>query len=208
MSFTLPNLPYAMDALAPHMTAETLEYHYGKHHNAYAKKATEMAQGTPFEGQTAAQIIPAIYGKADQQGFFNNVSQFYNHVLFWQMMQPNGGGNSLPSALQTAIDQSFGGYQQFRDAFIAKGMGQFGSGWVWLAADNEGELSVMGTPNGENPLCFGKKPILGCDVWEHSYYIDYRNDRSKYLNGFLDNLVNWEFVESLLSASHSQKAAA
>jgi Fe-Mn family superoxide dismutase len=195
----LPELPYAMDALAPIMSAETLEYHHGKHHKAYADKGNELIAANNLGGHDIDAIMRASHQDPKLAGVFNNVAQFWNHGHFWQWMAPKGkgGGSKLPSAIERGVTAAFGGYDGFRKAFVDGGMGQFGSGWVWLVADQTGQFSIMKTPNGENPLVHGKKTLLGCDVWEHSYYIDYRNARQKYLEAFLDSLVNWEYVEHL-----------
>lgn len=195
--FTHPALPYAIDALAPHMSAETLEYHHGKHHLAYVNKANELIVGTGLEGKSDEEIIKASFADKNLTGLFNNAAQYWNHKEFWEMMTPNGGGASLPTSLTKAVTESFGSFDEFRKQFVAGGMGQFGSGWVWLTADNNGKLGILKTPNGENPIVNNLHTLLGCDVWEHSYYIDYRNARQKYLESFVDNLVNWDYVESL-----------
>ncbi len=196
MSFSLPALPYAYDALQPYMSAETLEFHHDKHHQAYVDKGNEIAgKGTKYEGMSIEDICRKAYADGDQ-AVVNQIGQHYNHIHFWQWMKPNGGGNKLPGRLQGLVDE-FGGFDKLRHEFIEAGKAQFGSGWCWLAL-KDGKLVVSKTPNGENPLMHGAQPLLGCDVWEHSYYIDYRNARPKYLEAFFDNLVNWEHVESLL----------
>ena len=195
MAFTLPELPYAYDALAPFMSAETLEYHHDKHHNTYVEKANDLIQGSGLEGKSIEEVVTGSHGT--HQGLFNNIAQHYNHMHFWQWMKPGGGG-SAPGALAAKIDEDLGGYDKFRADFIDAGLTQFGSGWCWLAM-KDGKLHVMKTPNGENPLVHGATPLLGCDVWEHSYYIDYRNARPKYLEAFVDNLINWEYVEHLFN---------
>lgn len=197
MSYELPALPYDKEALAPYMSAETLEYHHGKHHQAYVNKSNDMIQGTGLEGKPDEDIMKAAFNDPKLSGLFNNFAQYWNHKHFWNWMKPNGGGNKLPGSLESKISEAFGGYDGFRDKFIAEGGAQFGSGWVWLASDDSGALSIMKTPNGENPVVHGKHALLGCDVWEHSYYIDYRNARPKYLEAFVDNLINWEYVEEL-----------
>ena len=196
MAFTLPELPYAYDALKPYMSAETLEFHHDKHHNAYVETGNKLLAGTDLEGKSVEEVVKASYGK--NQPLFNNAGQHYNHIHFWQWMKPNGGGTKLPGALQAKIDSDLGGFDKFRTDFIEAGKGQFGSGWAWLAM-KDGKLQVMKTPNGENPLVHGASPLLGVDVWEHSYYIDYRNARPKYLEAWFDNLVNWEHVEEMFS---------
>jgi Fe-Mn family superoxide dismutase len=190
--FTLPPLPYAYDALGPYMSAETLEFHHDKHHQAYVTNGEKLLEGSGLEILPLEDIVKEAYGK--HAGLFNNAGQHYNHVHFWNWMKPNGGGNKLPGKLAAAIDSDLGGFDKFRADFIAAGTTQFGSGWAWLSLKN-GKLEVTKTPNGESPLVHGGKPILGVDVWEHSYYIDYRNARPKYLEAWFDNLVNWEHVE-------------
>ncbi len=192
--FTLPPLPYAYDALGPYMSAETLEFHHDKHHQAYVTNGEKLLEGSGLENASLEEIVQGSFGK--NQGLFNNAGQHYNHVHFWQWMKPNGGGNKLPGALQSKIDEDLGGFDKFRADFIAAGTTQFGSGWAWLSLKN-GKLEVTKTPNGESPLVHGGHPLLGVDVWEHSYYIDYRNARPKYLEAWFDNLVNWEHVEQM-----------
>jgi Fe-Mn family superoxide dismutase len=192
--FTLPPLPYAYDALGPYMSAETLEFHHDKHHQAYVTNGEKLLEGSGLEILALEDIVKESYGK--NQGLFNNAGQHYNHVHFWNWMKPNGGGNKLPGALQAKIDEDLGGFDKFRADFIAAGTTQFGSGWAWLSLKN-GKLEVTKTPNGESPLVHGGQPLLGVDVWEHSYYIDYRNARPKYLEAWFDNLVNWEHVEHM-----------
>ena len=192
--FTLPPLPYAYDALGPYMSAETLEFHHDKHHQAYVTNGEKLLEGSGLEILPLEDIVKEAYGK--NAGLFNNAGQHYNHVHFWNWMKPNGGGNKLPGALAAKIDQDLGGFDKFRADFIAAGTTQFGSGWAWLSL-KDGKLEVTKTPNGESPLVHGGKPLLGVDVWEHSYYIDYRNARPKYLEAWFDNLVNWEHVELL-----------
>jgi len=196
MTFKLPELPYAYDALAPYMSAETLEYHHDKHHNTYVEKGNQLIEGSGLEGKSIEEVVKGSHGT--NQGLFNNVAQHYNHMHFWQWMKPGGGGNKVPGALAAKIDEDLGGYDKFRADFIDAGVTQFGSGWCWLAM-KDGKLHIMKTPNGENPLVHGATPLLGCDVWEHSYYIDYRNARPKYLEAFVDNLVNWDYVEHLFN---------
>lgn len=196
MAFTLPELPYAYDALSPFMSAETLEYHHDKHHNAYIVKGNELAAAAGLEGKSLEDIVVASFKNPAQAGLFNNAGQHWNHLHFWNWMKPNGGG-SIPGNLEKAIKDSFGDFASFRDKFINAGMTQFGSGWAWLIIGENGKLDIMKTPNGENPLAHGKTAILGCDVWEHSYYIDYRNARQKYLEAFVDSLVNWEYVTQM-----------
>ncbi|MEN5106905.1 Fe-Mn family superoxide dismutase [Brucella anthropi] len=194
MAFELPALPYDYDALAPFMSRETLELHHDKHHQAYVTNGSKLLEGSGLEGKSLEEIVKESYGK--NQGLFNNAGQHYNHILFWKWMKKNGGGKKLPGKLEKAIESDLGGYDKFRADFIAAGVGQFGSGWAWLSV-KDGKLEISKTPNGENPLVHGATPILGVDVWEHSYYVDYRNLRPKYLEAFVDSLINWEFVEEL-----------
>jgi Fe-Mn family superoxide dismutase len=196
MSFELPPLPYAYDALQPYMSKETLEFHHDKHHQAYVTTGNNLMKGTEYDGKSVEEVVKASYGK--NQPLFNNAGQHYNHIHFWKWMKPNGGGTKLPGAVEKALIDGVGSIDKFREDFVQAGVTQFGSGWAWLAMKN-GKLEVMKTPNGENPLVHGAKPILGVDVWEHSYYIDYRNRRPDYLKAFLDHLVNWEHVEKMLS---------
>ncbi|KFL29393.1 superoxide dismutase [Devosia riboflavina] len=192
--FTLPPLPYAYDALGPYMSAETLEFHHDKHHQAYVTNGEKLLEGSGLEILPLEDIVKEAFGK--NAGLFNNAGQHYNHVHFWNWMKPNGGGNKLPGKLQAAVDSDLGGFDKLRADFIAAGTTQFGSGWAWISVKN-GKLEISKTANGESPLVYGGKPILGVDVWEHSYYIDYRNARPKYLEAWFDNLVNWEHVELL-----------
>ena len=196
MSFELPSLPYANDALAPYMSSETLDFHHGKHHQTYVTNLNNLLKDHELQSSSLEDIVVKSSKDASMAGIFNNAGQHWNHILFWQCMKPNGGG-SIPSELEGRLNSDFGSVEQFKEAFIQAGTTQFGSGWAWLAIDN-GKLVVTKSPNASNPLVDGTKPILGCDVWEHSYYIDYRNKRPDYLKAFLDSLVNWEFVASQL----------
>ncbi len=197
MAFTLPALPYAYDALAPYMSKETLEFHHDKHHNAYVVAGNTLAgDGTKYAGKSLEDICKEAFAGKDQP-VVNQIGQHWNHTHFWQWMKPNGGGKKLPGKLETLVT-AYGGYDKLRTDFVQAGVTQFGSGWCWLVIDKDGKLATAKTPNGENPLMHGQKPILGCDVWEHSYYIDYRNLRPKYIEAFFDNLVNWEHVEKLM----------
>ncbi|WP_152046151.1 superoxide dismutase [Aureimonas psammosilenae] len=194
MAFTLPPLPYDYEALQPFMSKETLEYHHDKHHNAYVETGNKLAAEAGLGDKSVEEVMKEAYGK--NQPLFNNAGQHFNHIHFWQWMKPNGGGKSLPGKLQTAVDSDLGGYDKFRADFIQAGMTQFGSGWAWIAV-KDGKLQIVKTPNGENPVVHGASPILGVDVWEHSYYIDYRNARQKYLEAFVDSLINWDHVLEL-----------
>jgi Fe-Mn family superoxide dismutase len=173
------------------MSRETLELHHDKHHQAYVTNGNKLLEGSGLEGKSLEDVVKESYGK--NQGLFNNAGQHYNHIHFWKWMKKGGGGTKLPGKLEKAIESDLGGYAKFREDFIAAGVGQFGSGWAWLSVKN-GKLEISKTPNGENPLVHGAKPILGVDVWEHSYYVDYRNLRPKYLEAFVDSLINWDYV--------------
>ncbi len=194
MTFQLPDLPYSYDALQPFMSKETLEFHHDKHHQAYVTNGNKLLEGSGLEGKSLEEVVKGSYGK--NAGLFNNAGQHYNHVHFWKWMKKGGGGKKLPGPVQTAIDRDLGGYDKFRTDFVQAGVTQFGSGWAWVSVKN-GKLEISKTPNGENPLVHGGMPILGVDVWEHSYYIDYRNARPKYLEAFVDNLINWDYVLEL-----------
>ena len=197
MAFELPDLPYAHDALSEFgMSKETLEFHHDLHHKAYVDNGNKLIEGTEWANKSLEEIVVGTYqaGSVAQNGIFNNASQHWNHVQFWEMMGP--GGNNMPSELSSAINENFGSVDKFKEDFCAAGAGQFGAGWCWRVKDKDGSLKVTKTENGVNPLCFGQIALLGCDVWEHSYYIDFRNKRPAYLKNFLDKLVNWENVSS------------
>ena len=202
MAFELPELPYSHDALAKGgMSSETLEFHHDLHHKAYVDNGNKLIAGTEWENKTLEEITIGTYNSSSvaQSGIFNNISQLWNHNQFWEMMGPEG--RAIPSELEAEIIESFGSVETFKSEFSAAGVGQFGSGWCWLVKDNDGSLKITKTENGVNPLCFGQKTLLGCDVWEHSYYIDFRNKRPVYIANFLENLVNWENVAERLSKS-------
>jgi Fe-Mn family superoxide dismutase len=187
MEHKLPELPYKGDALAPHISAETIEYHYGKHHQAYVDNLNKLIPGTEFENMPLEEIIEKASG-----GIFNNSAQIWNHSFYWNCLSPGGGGE--PSgALADAVNNSFGSFAAFKEKFSNTAVTQFGSGWAWLIKNPDGTLSIESTGNADNPLKKGSKPLLTCDVWEHAYYIDYRNARAKYVEAFW-NLVNWDFV--------------
>lgn len=191
MAFELPALPFAKDALAPHISEETLEYHYGKHHNAYVVNLNGLIDGSEFAGMSLEDIILKSSGPV-----FNNAAQVWNHTFYWNCLSPSGGGE--PSgALADAINARFGSFDEFKKAFTADCVGNFGSGWTWLVKNAAGELEIMKTSNAGCPLTEGVTPLMTCDVWEHAYYIDYRNARPDYVAAFW-NLVNWEFVSSNL----------
>jgi len=201
MAFTLPPLPYAHDALAASgMCQETLELHHGKHHQAYVTALNGFVEKMPvLQGKTLDEIVLMSFGDPERAGVFNNAGQHWNHILFWQCMKPNGGG-AMPGRLERKVAEDFGSIDAFKEAFKQAGVTQFGSGWCWLVLGKDGKLACTKTPNGSNPLAEGQgTAILACDVWEHSYYLDFRNRRPDYISNFLDRLVNWEFVDSLLA---------
>ena len=196
MSFELPKLDYAKNALAPIMSEETLDLHHGKHHQTYITNLNNFIKDTDMAGMSLEEIVHNSSKDKSKAGIFNNASQHWNHELFWKCMKPNGGG-TIPKKLEDRIKSDLGSVEEFKKQFIQAGITQFGSGWCWLSISN-GKLVVSKTPNAENPLIHNMKPILGCDVWQHSYYVDYRNRRPEYLENFFEKLVNWEFVESQL----------
>lgn len=191
MEHKLPALPFSMEALAPTLSKETLEYHYGKHHQAYVTNLNKMIVGTEFENMPLEEIILKSSG-----GIFNNAAQIFNHTFYWNCLSPNGGQEPKGN-LAEAINKAFGSFAEFKEKFTQTAVGTFGSGWAWLVKDQNGELEIVSTSNAGNPMTDGKKPLLTCDVWEHAYYIDYRNARPSYVEKFWD-LVNWDFVESNL----------
>lgn len=189
MAFELPPLPYEKNALEPNISAETLQYHYGKHHQAYVNKLNELVPGTEFEGKSLEEII-----KTSQGGVFNNAAQVWNHTFYWNCLSPNGGGEPT-GKLADAINAAFGDFEKFKDEFTKLSINTFGSGWGWLVQKPDGSVALVSTSNAGTPLTGEDTPLLTCDVWEHAYYIDYRNMRPKYLEAFW-NLVNWEFAAS------------
>jgi len=191
MVHTLPNLPYAKDALAPYISAETIDFHYGKHHQAYVTNLNNLIPGTPFETATLEEIVRKAEG-----GIFNNGAQVFNHTFYWHCLKPGGGG-APHGAVGDALKGAFGSFDKFKEEFTKAGATLFGSGWVWLVKKSSGSLDIVQGRNAECPLRDGHKPILTCDVWEHAYYIDYRNARPKYLEAFWQ-LVNWEFANKNL----------
>lgn len=188
MTFELPALPYALDALAPHISAETLEFHYGKHHQAYVTKTNELVAGTDNENKSLQDLIIASDGP-----LFNNAAQIWNHTFYWESMTPNNSGGAPEGEVLEAINSAFGSYDDFKAKFAEAGTTQFGSGWAWLIQGDKG-LEIVKTANADNPLKNGDKPLLTMDVWEHAYYIDFRNARPNYISTFIDSLINWEFV--------------
>ncbi|WP_281301974.1 MULTISPECIES: superoxide dismutase [unclassified Iodidimonas] len=193
--FELPKLPYEKHALEPHMSAQTLDFHHGKHHAKYVDVANDLVKGTAHEGQSLEQVMVESFGKNDK--LFNNVGQIYNHNEFWKCMKPNGGG-AVPDALKAKLVEAFGSVEVFAEEFVAAGTGQFGSGWVWLVL-KDGKLAIMKTANAENPVVHGATPLLVADVWEHAYYLDYQNRRPDFLKTFIEKLVNWDYVNERLS---------
>ncbi len=191
MAFKLPELPYAKDALAPHISAETLEYHYGKHHQTYVDNLNKLVAGTPNESKSLEELV-----KTTEGGVFNNAAQVWNHTFYWYCLKPKGGG-APTGKIGEAIKKNFGSFETFKEQFSEAAKTQFGSGWAWLVKKADGSLAIEKTSNAGNPMTAGLKPVMTCDVWEHAYYIDYRNARPKYVESFW-NLVNWDFVEQQL----------
>jgi len=191
MEHKLPDLPYPQDSLVPHISAETLEYHHGKHHAAYVANLNKMIGDTEFADMDLEEIVLKSSG-----GIFNNAAQIWNHTFYWNCLSPEGGGEPSGDLAET-IKKTFGGFDKFRDAFTRNAVGTFGSGWGWLVQNPDGELDLLSTGNAQTPMTSGKRALLTCDVWEHAYYVDYRNARPKYVEAFW-NLVNWEFVASQL----------
>ncbi|MEK0085222.1 superoxide dismutase [Benzoatithermus flavus] len=196
MAFQLPDLPYDYEALAPYMSSKTLHLHHDKHHQTYVTNLNNLIEGTEFASKSLEEIVTGSYGDPAKQGIFNNAGQHWNHNLFWRIMK-KGGGGAPGGELARRINDAFGSFEAFKEQFKTAAVTQFGSGWAWLALDGD-TLKVMKTPNGENPLVHGMRPILGLDVWEHAYYLDYENRRPEYVAAFLNNLVNWDEVEAEL----------
>lgn len=191
MEHKLPELPYALEALEPHISKETLEFHYGKHHQTYVTNLNNLIKGTEFESKTLEDIV-----KTSSGGIFNNSAQVWNHTFYWNCLKPaaQGGGGEPKGMLKEVIESKFGGYEEFKKQFTQTSITTFGSGWAWLVADSQKNLELVSTSNAATPLTSDKKALLTCDVWEHAYYIDYRNRRPDYLSAFW-NIVNWEFAE-------------
>lgn len=198
MTHVLADLPYALDALAPFMSAESLEFHHGKHHSAYVAKLNELLDGHAWSDLPLTDLIDRAHVTPGSEAIFNNAAQHWNHTQFWNGMRPQGGG-AIPGELEKALIASFGSVEAFRTDFVKEGLAQFGSGWVWLVRTDE-RLEITKTSNADNPLTTGKHPLIGCDVWEHAYYIDYRNRRLGFLNAYLDHLVDWETAARLYAA--------
>ena len=192
MTIELPALPWPKDSLAPHISVETLDYHHGKHHQAYVTNLNKLIAGTPQESASLEEIV-----KNSSGGIFNNAAQVWNHTFYWNSMKPGGGGEPT-GAIADAIKASFGSYATFREQFVAAATTQFGSGWAWLVQSGD-KLEIVKTGNAETPLTTDKKPLLTIDVWEHAYYVDYRNARPKYIDTFLDSLINWDFANANLA---------
>ena len=197
MAFTLPDLPYAPDALEPHMSANTFSFHHGKHHNTYVVNLNGLIDGTDLADKSLEEIIHASADDPSKAGLFNNAAQVWNHTFFWNSMKPGGGG-APTGELAAKIDSDLGGLDKFKEDFKAAGATQFGSGWAWLVSDG-GTLKIVKTANAETPLTQGVTPLLTCDVWEHAYYLDYQNRRPDFLQTFLDHLVNWDFAAANLT---------
>lgn len=192
MAHTLPELPFAKDALAPVISQETIEYHYGKHHAAYVNKLNELIQGKPLADASLEEIVKKTYKQTNEQPVFNNAAQVWNHTFYWNCLSPKGGGDPT-GAVKAAIDKAFGDFKSFKEKFSAAAVGRFGSGWGWLVKTADGGVAIETTANADTPMAEGKTCLLTCDVWEHAYYIDYRNARPKYVEEFW-KLVNWDFV--------------
>jgi Fe-Mn family superoxide dismutase len=204
MAFELPPLPFAYDALAPHMSKETLEYHHDKHHKTYVETANKLIEGTGLENKSLEDVVIASSRDANLKKLFNNAAQHWNHSEFWLSLKVDA---KVPGDIAKRIDADLGGMDKFKQDFVAEGMAQFGSGWVWLVADN-GKLEILKTANADNPLTHGKTALMVSDVWEHAYYIDYRNARQKYLETFIEHLVNWDRVAELFAKAGTVRAAA
>jgi Fe-Mn family superoxide dismutase len=204
MAFTLPPLPFAYDALAPHMSKETLEYHHDKHHKTYVETANKLLEGTGLESKSLEEVVIAAHKDEKLKKLFNNAAQHWNHSQLWLSLK--AGSGKIPGDVAKRIDADLGGLETFKKDFVAEGMAQFGSGWVWLVS-NGGRLEIAKTANADNPLLLGKTALAVSDVWEHAYYIDYRNEREKYLRSFVDHLINWERVAELLNSSGQRVAA-
>jgi len=203
MDHILINLPYADDALSPYISNETISYHYDKHHRAYLNNLNnllkQLPDNSPMKKMQLQELLTFSHGKNDLMGIFNNAAQVINHDFYWLSMKPNGGGEIVNSNLLKMINDSFGSFEMFQSEFIRIGTSQFGSGWVWLVQDKDNKrLMITKTGNGDNPILYGQIPLMTCDLWEHAYYIDYRNRRADYIKIFLDKLVNWSFVEKNL----------
>jgi Fe-Mn family superoxide dismutase len=202
MKFELPPLPYAKDALEPHLGAETLELHYEKHHRGYLEKLEKLLAGKPLAGRSLVEIIRESDGAV-----FNNAAQVWNHTFYWSSMSPKGGG-APAGAVKSAIESAFGSFDRFRAQFIESAVGVFGTGWTWLVQERDGRLAIRATEDARTPIQDGAtRPLLTCDVWEHAYYLDYRHERPKYVETFVDRLANWAFVAENLQPTHAKRSA-
>lgn len=198
MAYTLPELPYAYDALDPYISAKTFEFHHDKHHAAYVTNYNNMVKDAGMDDKSIEEVIKATYNDSSKTGLFNNAAQAWNHTFFWNSMK-SGGGGAPTGAIAEKIDADLGGYDKFKEEFKKAAVSQFGSGWAWLVLDN-GTLKIVNSPNAVNPLALGQTPLLTCDVWEHAYYLDYQNKRPDFVEAFLNNLINWDFVNQNLAA--------
>jgi Fe-Mn family superoxide dismutase len=196
MPVSLPDLPYPKEALEPHISAKTLDFHHGKHHKAYVDNTNKLIEGSDLANADLETIVKKVVGDASKAGLFNNAAQVWNHTFYWKCMKPNGGGPPTGTVLQK-INSDLGGYEKFVEAFKNAGITQFGSGWAWLVL-KDGRLEITKTGNADTPMAHGVKPLLVADVWEHAYYLDYQNRRPDYLQTFIDKLINWDFVNSCL----------
>lgn len=196
-AFVLPPLPFADNALEPVISANTLSFHYDKHHRGYVNNLNKLIEGTPFAGQSLEQIITATAGHADKAGIFNNAAQVWNHLFYWNSLNPNGGGEP-PAALKQKIEEAFGSVEAFKKEFANAAITQFGSGWAWLVQDGT-KLAISKTSNADSPLTRNIRPLLTIDVWEHAYYLDFQNRRPDYVNTVIDKLINWEFAVANLA---------
>ncbi len=194
MAFDLPPLPYELNALEPHISANTLSFHYGKHHQAYVTNLNGLIEGTDLASKSLEDIIRITAGDKDKVGIFNNAAQVWNHTFYWNSMAPQGGGKPK-GELAEKINKDFGSYEEFTKLFKQAGVTQFGSGWAWLVLNKDGQLEIMKTANADLPMVHGKKALFTCDVWEHAYYLDYQNRRPDYVDTFLSHLINWDFAE-------------
>ncbi|MCS7030454.1 MAG: superoxide dismutase [Gloeomargarita sp. SKYG116] len=199
MAYQLPELPYPQDALAPYITEELMSYHYGKHHAAYVTNYNNLVKDTEYDQMPIEEVIKKTYGDPSKVGIFNNGAQAWNHTFYWNCMKPGGGGEPT-GALADKIKADFGSFEEFKNAFKQAGVTQFGSGWAWLVLEN-GTLKVTKTLNADNPLCFNQIPLLTMDVWEHAYYLVYKNRRPDYAQDFIDHLINWDFVSAQYAAA-------
>lgn len=197
MAFTLPPLPWKDDALAPTISAQTMSFHYGKHHKAYVDNLNKLVDGTPMASQSLEEIIKATAGDASKAGLFNNAAQIWNHTFFWHSLAPNAGGKPTGKVAEL-IDRDLGGYDKFKEDFAKAAVGRFGSGWAWLVV-KDGKLAITATPNAETPITTGATPLLTIDVWEHAYYLDFQNRRPDFANAVIDKLLNWTFANENLA---------